>query len=187
LEALMRCRSRGFTLIEMLVTVAIIVILLTVVAPSFTGYLATKRVDGLMTEFGTDLQYARSEAVARNAPVRITFGTRCYVLTEQPTDGTAPTSSCTQTANPVLGTGVSLVKPVQITGASTDFTPLASLAWIEFDPVRGIATFSTGAASGEVMVTASGGTPQLRAVVQTVGRFCIDSPDSSIRGYSACS
>lgn len=180
-------RFRGFTLVEMLVTVAIIVILLTVAAPSFTGYLASKRVDSLMSELGTDLQYARSEAVARNAPVRITFGTRCYVITAQPIDGTSPTSSCSQTANPVLGAGASLVKPVQITGASTDFTPLDSLAWIEFDPVRGIARFSTGAASGEVKVTASGGTPQLRAVVQTVGRFCIDSPDNSIRGYSTCS
>lgn len=179
-------RGRGFTIIEVMVVVAIAAVLLALAAPSFSGFLARKRIEGSMSELGTDLQYARSEAVARNAAVRVTFGTRCYLVTVQPTDGSNPASSCTQTTSSP-GALTTPVKLVQLTGTAAQFTPVASLQWIEFDPVRGIAAFSTGGSSGEMKVTAGTGSPQLRAVVSAVGRFCIDSPDSSIKGYAPCS
>ena len=185
-SALTRRRLRGFTLIELMVVVALAAIVLSLAAPSFTGFLAKKRVEGVMTELATDLQYARSEAVSRNAPVRITFDTYCYVITAQPADGTTPTSSCSQTTTPTLGTGATNVKQVQLkSGSTASFFPNSSLSWLELDPVRGVATFSTGATSGSINVNSSPGSWQLQALLCTMGRVTVCSPNSSITGYSS--
>jgi len=180
-------KSRGFTLIELMVVVALAAVLLSLAAPSFTGFLAKKRVEGVLSELTTDLQYARSEAVSRNAPVRISFGTYCYVITAQPADGTTPTSSCSQTTNPTLGTGATNVKQVQLKSGSTASFDSSSLSWLELDPVRGLATFSTGATSGSIPVNSSIGSWQLQAQVCTMGRVSVCSPNSSVAGYpSSC-
>ena len=55
--------ARGFTLIELMVVVALASVILTLAVPSFIGMLAKKRLEGLAQELGTDLQYARGEAV----------------------------------------------------------------------------------------------------------------------------
>jgi len=75
-----RSRPAGFTTIELMIVVAITAVLIASAAPSFVDFLSKRRVDGVMAELVTDLHYARSEAVSRNATVRITFGPRCYVI-----------------------------------------------------------------------------------------------------------
>lgn len=178
--------GRGFTMVELMIAVAIIAIVLTLAAPSFTGFMAKKRVEGVLAELSTDLQYARSEAVARNKNVRVTFGTGCYVITHYP-DSSSPASTCSQTGAATLGTGAGLVKQVQLqSGASASLSPLASLTYLEFDPVRGLATFSTGSGSGSVDVVSSIGPWQLRATVTAVGSMSVCSPGGSVTGYTSC-
>lgn len=178
--------GHGFTMVELMIAVAIVAIVLTLAAPSFTGFMAKKRVEGVISELNTDLQYARSEAVARNKTVRVTFGTGCYVITDYP-DSSSPASTCSQTSTPTLGAGAGLVKQVQLqSGASASFSPLNSLSYLEFDPVRGIATFSTGSASGSVDVVSSIGSWQLRATVTAVGSMSVCSPGGSVPGYTSC-
>jgi type IV fimbrial biogenesis protein FimT len=177
---------RGFTMIELMIAVAIIAIVITLAAPSFNAFFAKKRIEGVVSELSTDLQYARSEAVARNARVRVTFGSGCYLLTAQP-DGSSPTSTCSQTTTPTLGTGTVSIKQVQLqSGATASLSPNDSLSYIEFDPVRGIASFSTGAGSGSVNVNSSVGAWQLRANVTAVGSMSVCSPSGSVKGYTTC-
>lgn len=180
----MRRANHGLTLIELMVVVALVAVVLTLAAPSFSSFFAKKRVEGVVSELVTDLQYARSEAVSRNAAVRVTFGTLCYVITAQPTDGTAPTSSCSQTADPTLGLGAANIKQVQLKPGSTASLD-NSVDWLELDPVRGVATFGTGATSGAVPVNSSVGSWQLQAQICTMGRVSVCSPNSSITGYSS--
>ena len=63
----------GFTLIEIMITVALLVIIIVSVAPSFKRLIETQRVRSTAAQLVTDLQFARSEAVQRNTLMRLTF------------------------------------------------------------------------------------------------------------------
>lgn len=70
----------GFTLIELMVTCAIVAILAMVAAPVMTGVINASRLSGHANDIVTTLQLARSEAVRRNASVRVcgsANGTTC--------------------------------------------------------------------------------------------------------------
>ena len=68
-----RCRdmkiSRGFTLVELMVTLAVVAILLTVGVPSMTEFVKNNRLTATTNGFVSSLTLARSEAVkqGRNA------------------------------------------------------------------------------------------------------------------------
>ena len=171
-------RFRGFTLIELMVVVALISVILVLAIPSFTGMLARKRLEGVALELGTDLQYARSEAVQQNAQVQVIFGSNCYAI--YVVGSTAATDCVT------LGTGARQLKLVQITtGPTLAFTPaVVGSLFIEFEPVRGMAANAAGTVNmaGDVLVTSSGW--QLQARVNRYGRVKTCSPNASVTGFS---
>jgi type IV fimbrial biogenesis protein FimT len=194
LEPMMRqphvIRQAGFTLIEALVVVALIAIILAVAAPSFTESIARKRVEGLASELGTDLQYARSEAVARNAAVRLTLGTSCYAIHLA---GAAVASNCavTPAASQIKLFQLDAGLPVTLAGAN-------SLAYIEFDPVRGTANWNaqnttcglesdniTDVVCGAINVESTTTTAKLRVMTAFNGRVRTCSQSGSIKGYAS--
>ena len=63
--------SSGFTLIELMITIIIAAILLSIAIPSFTDIIAANRLTTNANELVTTLNFARSEAVKRG--VRITL------------------------------------------------------------------------------------------------------------------
>lgn len=72
--------ARGFTLVELMVTLAVIAILAVVAMPSMTALVNNSRLSGQAEELAASIQLARAEAVRRNARVTIcasTNGTTC--------------------------------------------------------------------------------------------------------------
>lgn len=64
--------SDGFTLIELMVVVAIVAILATLAAPSFVDMLRRNRLSTAVSALQVSLSLARSEAVKRGADARVT-------------------------------------------------------------------------------------------------------------------
>jgi type IV fimbrial biogenesis protein FimT len=182
MNAPQRLRQAGFTLIELMVVVALVAILLALAAPSFRDTIARNRLEGVASELATDFQYARSEAVSRNAQVGLFVGTNCYTVF---TVGSTDATSCT-----ALGTGATAIKSVNIDTGSAIGLAFASnntKAFIQFDPVRGIAADSAGADwSGSVTVSSGVGLWQLRTEVTNFGRVKTCSPSATFKGYPSC-
>lgn len=66
-----RRRVVGFTLIELMVTVAVAVILSMVAVPSFRQFILNQRIKNTSYDLVSALTMARSEAITRNAPVSL--------------------------------------------------------------------------------------------------------------------
>jgi type IV fimbrial biogenesis protein FimT len=177
-------RQRGFTLIELIVTIAVAGVLLALVIPSFTDFFAKRRVEGMATELATDLQYARSEAVARNREALVTFGTSCYVVYMAPASATVPTT-CT------ISDPTAVVKAVSVPAASISLTRLNAMVTVIFEPVLGSASNDSGVYPAVAEVASTTGTPwRLQVRLSSQGRVKTCSPAGSgfVAGhYSDCS
>ncbi len=64
-------RASGFTLIELIITVVIASILISLAAPSFSGFIKNNRLASQANDFMADVAFARSEAVKRGASITI--------------------------------------------------------------------------------------------------------------------
>lgn len=67
--------SKGFTLVELMIVIALLVILSVIAVPGFNTLVRDNRIQSQAEEFNALLQYARSEAVIRKVPVRVTIDT----------------------------------------------------------------------------------------------------------------
>lgn len=63
--------QRGFTIIELMVTIAVLAILAAIAAPSFTGLINDSRLSGAANELVGTLQFARAEALRRGRAVEV--------------------------------------------------------------------------------------------------------------------
>lgn len=64
-------RNSGFTLVELIVTLVVAAILLSLAAPSMTGFIRRDRLVTQANELVADLSFARSEAIKRGFPVTL--------------------------------------------------------------------------------------------------------------------
>jgi type IV fimbrial biogenesis protein FimT len=74
----------GFTLVELMIVIAVLAVIATLAAPSFNNFILTQRLKAISAQFATDVQFARTEAVSRNQEVRLRFqdnaNESCYVI-----------------------------------------------------------------------------------------------------------
>lgn len=65
-------RTKGFTLVELMIVVALVAIIATIGYPSFTEFTASQRIRAAASALYDSLLLARSEAVKRNTAVSMT-------------------------------------------------------------------------------------------------------------------
>lgn len=66
-------RSRGFTLIELMITLAVLTILLLLATPSFTDFIQRYRLRGAADDVASVIASARAESLMRNRNVSVVF------------------------------------------------------------------------------------------------------------------
>jgi type IV fimbrial biogenesis protein FimT len=67
--------KRGFTLVELLIAIAIMIIMAAIAVPNFQSVMARMRLNGAARQVMTDLMAARMRAVTLNARVKVAFPT----------------------------------------------------------------------------------------------------------------
>ena len=175
-----RRKQRGVTLIETCIVTVITAITASTAIPGMQGLLETRRVDGVATLLATDIQWVRSEAVARNQPVRLTLhanaGNTCYVVHT----GAADACSC-DGSGPSQCTGESAreIRTV-VLPSSGKVSVEANVESILFDPVHGTST-----PAGTLRVTGAQGRA-VHHVVNVMGRVRSCSPLRTMSAYRAC-
>ncbi len=109
---------RGMTLIEILVTVAILAIVLGLGIPSMREWMMKQRVSSIAAELVTDLQLARSEAIRTNLQTSVKFNGNsaqtCYTIFTGTSFGGG--CDCTKPLGTACGASVTLkeVKTVSV-------------------------------------------------------------------------
>jgi prepilin-type N-terminal cleavage/methylation domain-containing protein len=181
-------RSRGFTLVELMITLIVLAVLVALAMPSMTETLDRRRLIGAAEAIYSQLQFARSEAIkgGRDMVVSYTAGTAwCSGMREAGT-----TCDCTETdpavsdACAILGDGSTRVLKVEKASSFSGISIGTSAASIEFNNVRG----TVDGGSGTVTLTSAANSRELRVVVSALGRIRMCSPTgtTNVAGYPAC-
>lgn len=175
-----KLNSYGFTLVELVVTLAIAAILATIAVPAFTSTLESLRARRATESMVAGLYNAKSEAIKQNAFVRVVFKTSnsgatwCYGLTK------ATTCDCTTANSCSLNDAERVVSNTQFKGIAATVSPNDST--FHFNPLRGTVN------KGNVKFTSDGQSFQSRAVISGKGRIttCSDSGTGYMGAFKEC-
>jgi len=106
---------RGFTLVELLITVAIGAILMALAVPSMQSFISRKRLEAAASDLVTDLRYMRSAKLERGRTVSIRFSSSdtktCYVIY---VEGFNPFARCNCNSEPVCNVVESGNEPLKV-------------------------------------------------------------------------
>jgi len=172
-------RQRGVTLVEACTVVAVLAVLASTAAPNLQGLIDGRRLDGAATQLATDIQFVRSEAVARNVPVRLSFHTTtegsCYVLHT----GNADQCDCNVPGPATCSGDARQIKTVLLPAADR-VSLQTNTASVLFDPLHGTST-----PTGTLRLVGQQGRA-VHHVVNVMGRVRSCSPQGAMPGYRAC-
>lgn len=123
----MNHRTKGFTLPELLVAIAVLVILLTLAVPGFTRSIQSSKADTEMGDLQRALNYARLEAIDRGVTTRLRPSAGGSVRTGELSvyDGTGNAANVLRVV-PAMSSGATLTLPSGVT--ALDFNNLGGLA-----------------------------------------------------------
>ena len=129
----MRGRPSGFSLIELMVTVAVMALLLTLVAPSIQSAIASAQSRTVVNKFATDFAWVRNQAATGSYGVTLAVNTDC--------SWTANVNGSTDTAHSMTATTISARAPSL--GCALSSTANTTLSFSALGLVSSSPTLST--------------------------------------------
>lgn len=201
---------RGFTIVELMIALAVMAVLLTLAAPSFYDFILVQRLKGVNAQLVTDMQFARSEATSRferrsdqpgdNVEVQVVFrptevgaALSCYTLYTDSSDD--PRDKCDCTAAAGMRCPAASTQEIRTVQLPTSQRVLLGL------PARQARGFSFLSTSGAISIWRQGFTVplgafqveayidadrRLRTSIGLSGRPSVCSPDGGVSGYAPC-
>lgn len=183
-------QRHGFTMVEMMVTVAVIAVLLLVAAPSLADMLSRYRVELAANELKTNIALARTEVGLRARTVALEFKQgnegSCYTMSVIGTvsgrcDCTKGAGSACRGQQPELKT-VTLARGSGVTlSPSATWPDSYSVNYLRLDPPR----ITADPADFAVLIKGSRA-GQLLIKLNPLGRISTCTPDRSMPGYEPC-
>jgi len=168
--------QKGFTLVELMVVVAIFTIMATMAAPSFNSFFDVYRVKRAGDSVSAFLINTKSEAVKRNRNVSAVItgsgATWCVGMTEDDTCDCSTAGACKIDGVDRAIRSISF-KGVELNGPDSEHA-------FQFKPLRGTVT------GNETVELESEDGLMLNVVVSSIGRIRLCSPSGSIGGYPVC-
>jgi type IV fimbrial biogenesis protein FimT len=196
--------KNGFTLIEVVITVAIIGILATLAVPSMSSYFDKRHVVEAAEDLYSNLQLARSEAIARSSTIYARFNSMgpdwqygisqndlCDLTKTNPTEANA--NACVLVVDDGIGNiddGTATVDANDVilhrfededyTNVIMTLNTIPANNQIDFDPVR-------GTTNGARITLKSVGGYEMRLIVSVLGQIRLCSPAGAghVTGYSS--
>ncbi len=163
---------RGFTLLEMMIGLAIVAVLASLALPSLSATIARQRLKAAAEMLAADLAEARHEAARRGLPLHLHFKTAanwCWAMTT--------TSGC--------DCAVAQQCIVRATGAADHpGVLLVEAADVRFDP-EGSGSANSAVSQGHALLQSARG-EQLRVSLTRLGRAKLCSPAGELSAYPRC-
>ena len=200
-------KTRGFTLIELMVTLVVLTILVTIAVPSFVDYFQKARVRGAADQVTNLLARSRAVSVKTNMPVAVIArnesGGGWYVGAVEPEEpaawalrpDAADISACQASREACIVDGENLsvssadlgaerAPTLEITDFNFSYSP--KLGGVSDNGAPGRAFLKNAASS--IVVTSPNGRYAVRVVVTALGQsyVCIPSGKPPFFGYRYC-
>lgn len=142
----MRSRISAFTLVELMIVVALMALIITLAAPSLRDMILMQRLRAVNAQVVADLAWARSEAISRSTFMQLRFqssagadGMSCYIIYARQNVADAPLCDCMAAEGSRCTGATSEVRTVLVpNGDSIHIDPPAGgLLHFTFDPRTG--------------------------------------------------
>lgn len=187
----------GFTLIELMVVAAVLLVLITLAAPSIRDLLGMQRLQNIQSTLVSDLQFARSEAVRRQFRVTFEISSNsqmsCYVVFIEGDAFGGNNCDCLRASGPICTGSFQELRSLRVLASSGLSLQARSSAAsrVNFSPIP---LTPTGATTPRYTdppdwyAELSGvGLGSLRTSVSPSGMTSTCSPQGSVRRVAPCS
>lgn len=169
----------GVTLVETMLVTSVLAVVTGLAVPGFDAMTQRQHLQGAAAQLETDIHYTRMLAVARNAPLRISFesgaGGSCYVIHT----GSANQCSCLADGAAVCQGDAQAERAVHFAAAGAVSLKSNSRS-VLFDATRGTST-----PTATMQLTARNGSA-IHQVMNIMGRVRSCSPAPALSGYRPC-